>query len=75
MDDKVMALVGAAAGVALAGRGLRPIAKLAMRSAMMAADATAGIGRDLAGLYAEVRAEQRGATPDVERIPTSPPAP
>jgi len=75
MDDKVMALIGAAAGVTLAGRGLRPVAKLAMRSAMMAAEATAGFGRELAGLYAEVKAEQRGTTPDVARIPTSPPAP
>ena len=73
MDDKVMALIGAAAGVTLAGRGLRPVAKLALRSAMMAADATAGIGRELAGLYAEVRAEQRGEQPDAGRTPASPP--
>ena len=75
MDDMVMALIGAAAGVTLAGRGLRPVAKLAMRSAVVAADATAGIGRELAVLYAEVRAEQRGATPDVGSVPASRPAP
>lgn len=62
MDEKMLALVGAAAGVALAGRGLRPVAKLAMRGAVAAADATTGARRELTELYAEAKAEQRGDT-------------
>ena len=73
MDDKVMALIGAAAGVTLAGRGLRPVAKLAMRGAVAAVDAAAGIGRELAGLYAEAQAEQRGARPHADPTPASQP--
>jgi len=61
MDDKVMMLMGAAAGVTLAGRGLRPVAKLAIRGAVAAADATEGARRGLGDLYAEAKAEQRGA--------------
>ncbi len=61
MDDKVMLLMGAAAGATVAGRGLRPVAKLALRGMVAAADATEGARRGLVDLYAEARAEQRGA--------------
>jgi hypothetical protein len=60
MDDKVMLLMGAAAGATVAGRGLRPVAKLAIRGMVAAADATEGARRGLGDLYAEARAEQRG---------------
>lgn len=60
MDDKVMLVMGVAAGVTVAGRGLRPVAKLAMRGMVAAADATEGARRGLGDLYAEARAE-RGA--------------
>lgn len=69
MDDKVMMLMGAAAGVTLAGRGLRPVAKLALRGAVAAADATDGARRGLGDLYAEAKAEQRGAAPTSEAAP------
>ncbi len=59
MDDKVMLLMGAAAGATVAGRGLRPVAKLAIRGMVAAADATEGARRGLGDLYAEARAEQR----------------
>ncbi len=59
MDDKVMLLMGAAAGATVAGRGLRPVAKLALRGMVAAADATEGARRGLGDLYAEARAEQR----------------
>ncbi len=59
MDDKVMLLMGAAAGATVAGRGLRPVAKLAIRGIVAAADATQGARRGLGDLYAEARAEQR----------------
>ncbi len=59
MDEKMIAVVGAAAGMALAGRGLRPLAKLAMRGVVAAADATTGARRQLGELYAEAKSEQR----------------
>lgn len=63
MDEKIFALMGAAAGVALAGRSLRPIAKVAVRGVVVAADtANAGLN-GLAEIYSEVKAEQRGAAP------------
>ncbi|MBA2638231.1 MAG: hypothetical protein H0U79_08455 [Solirubrobacterales bacterium] len=61
MDDKVMIFMGAAAGLTLAGRGLRPVAKLAIKGVVAAADATEGARRGLGDLYAEAKAEQRGA--------------
>ena len=68
MDEKMLALVGAAAGVAVGGRGLRPIAKLAMRGVVAAADATTGARRELSELYAEAKAEQRGAPEDTVAV-------
>lgn len=61
MDEKLVALAGLAAGLTLAGRSLRPVAKVAMRGVVAAADATTGARREVAGLYAEAKAEQRGA--------------
>ena len=60
MDDKVVALMGAAAGMTLLSRRLRPVAKLAMRGVVAATDATQDARRGLAELYAEAKAEQRG---------------
>lgn len=59
MDEKVMLLMGAVAGATVAGRGLRPVAKLAIRGMVAAADATEGARRGIGDLYAEARAEQR----------------
>ena len=74
MDQKTIALVGAVAGVTLAGRGLRPVAKLAMRGVVAAADATSGARRELSDLYAEAKAEQRSPGADAETVPASVPA-
>ncbi len=75
MDDKMLALLGAAAGLTVAGRGLRPVAKLAIRGVVAAADATTGARRELAELYAEAKAEQRGTKADAEAVSASmPPA-
>lgn len=60
MEDKVLMFMGAAAGVTVAGRGVRPVAKLAMRGVIAAADATVGARQGLVDLYAEAKAEQRG---------------
>ncbi len=62
MDDKVAALVGAAAAVTVAGRGLRPVAKLAMKGVVAASEATRDARRGIVELYDEVKAEQRGHT-------------
>ena len=76
MDEKMFALVGAVAGVTVAGRGLRPIAKLAMRGVVAAADVTTGARREFAQMYAEAKAEQRGVEPDAAApAAASPPAP
>ena len=75
MDEKMFALAGAVAGATLAGRGLRPLAKLTIKGAVAAADATTGVRRELATLYAEAKAEQRGTAVDVSAVRASPPAP
>ena len=74
MDEKMVAVVGAVAGATLAGRGLRPVAKLALRGVVAAADATTGARRELAELYAEAKAEQRGSEPDASAGSASAPA-
>ncbi|MDP8909550.1 MAG: hypothetical protein M3N47_10655 [Chloroflexota bacterium] len=73
MDEKMFALVGAVAGVTVAGRGLRPVAKLALRGVVAAADATSAARRELAELYAEAKADHRGGEPDA--VPGSASAP
>lgn len=76
MDEKMFALVGAVAGVTVAGRGLRPVAKLAMRGVVAAADVTSGARREFAQLYAEAKAEQRRPEPDAAApAPAAPAAP
>jgi hypothetical protein len=66
MDEKMFALVGAVAGATVAGRGLRPVAKLALRGVVAVADATSGARRAVGDLYAEARAEQHGSESGVE---------
>ncbi len=60
MDEKTIGLLGAAAAVAVAGRRVRPAAKLMMKGYIAVADMTASTRRDLARLYAEARDEYRG---------------
>ncbi len=63
MDEKVMALVGAAAAVTVVGRGLRPVGKLLMRGVVITTEATTASRRGIQGLYDEVKAErERGGT-------------
>lgn len=62
MDEKVMALMGAAAAVTVAARGLRPAAKLAMKGVVAASEATTDARRGVSELYREAQAERRGAT-------------
>ncbi len=62
MDEKVMAVVGAAAVVTVAGRGMRPVAKMMMRGVVAASDATTAGRRGIQQLYAEAKAERAGAT-------------
>lgn len=64
MDDMAIAVVGAAAAVTVLGKGMRPLAKLAMRGVVTATEATAAGRRGLQDLYTEVKAEreQRSGT-------------
>ncbi len=62
MDEKVMAAVGAAAVVTVAGRGMRPLAKMMMRGVIAANEATAAGRRGIQQLYAEAKAERAGTT-------------
>ena len=73
MDEKMVAVVGAVAGLALAGRGLRPLAKLAMRGVVATTDVTAGARRQLGELYAEAKAEQRRSQDDAGSVSASAP--
>ena len=59
MDEKVAALVGAVAVVTIAGRAMRPVAKLGMRGVVAAGDMVAEAARGVADLYAEVRNDQQ----------------
>ena len=74
MDEKMFALAGAVAGATLAGRGLRPLAKLTIRGVVAAADATTGVRRELADLYAEAKAEQRGTKSEADAVSAPSPA-
>jgi hypothetical protein len=71
MDEKMFALAGAVAGATVAGRGLRPVAKLVLRGVVAAADATTGARRELSELYAEAKAEQRGSEPEADSASAS----
>ncbi len=62
MEERAV-LIGAAAAVALRGRGLRSAVKLAMRGVVAAGEATAGARRELEQLYAEAKEERSAASP------------
>ena len=59
MDEKAIGLLGAAAALAVSGKGLRPVAKQLMKGYVAVADATASRRADLARLHAEARDEYR----------------
>lgn len=75
MDEKVMAVVGAVATVA--GRGVRPLAKMVMRGVVAANEATAAGWRGLQELYSEVKTERTatGAQGEATGTTQPPPAP
>lgn len=58
MDEAAIAVVGAAAAVTVLGKGMRPLAKLAMRGVVTATEATSAGRRGLQDLYTEVKAER-----------------
>ncbi len=62
MEERAV-LIGAAAAVALRGRGLRSAVKLAMRGVVAAGEATAGARRELEQLYVEAKEEHSAASP------------
>ena len=69
MDEKTAALIGAAAALTFAGRGLRPVAKLAMKGVVAAGDLTTDARRGITDLYAEAKSERRSDPPP---LPTHP---
>ncbi len=69
MDEKMAALVGAAAALTFAGRGLRPITKLAMKGVVTAGDLTTDARRGIADLYAEAKSERRSDPPPLPSDP------
>lgn len=82
MDEVAIAVVGAAAAVTVLGKGMRPLAKLAMRGVVTATEATSAGRRGLQDLYTEVKTEreQRSARvapagPTQETAPESAPTP
>lgn len=82
MDEKVIAVVGAAAAVTLVGRGLRPMGKIMMRGFVAATEATTASRRGIEGLYNEVKAEREqggvqaapGKTPEASVAPAAGPS-
>ena len=72
MDEKILAVLGAAAGVTLARRGLRPVAKLVVRGVVAAVDASTGARREVAQLYAEAKAEHGGINAHAGAVSASP---
>ena len=76
MDEVTIAVVGAAAAVTVLGKGMRPLAKLAMRGVVTATEATSAGRRGLQDLYAEVKAEREprsvAAAPEVPAASASP---
>lgn len=63
MDEKMAVLLGAAAALTLAGRGLRPVAKLAMKGVVAAGDATMDARRGVVDLYEEAKRERLADRP------------
>jgi hypothetical protein len=76
MDDVAIAVVGAAAAVTVLGKGMRPLAKLAMRGVVTATELTSAGRRGLQDLHAEVKAEREqktaAAAPEIPAEPASP---
>lgn len=68
MDEKMAALVGAAAALTFAGRGLRPVAKLAMKGVVAAGDLAMDARREITDLYGEAR-EGRSDPPPLPSAP------
>lgn len=58
MDEAVIAVVGGAAAVTVLGKGVRPLAKLAMRGVVTATEATSAGRRAVQDLYTEVKTER-----------------
>ena len=70
MDEVTIAVVGAAAAVTVLGKGMRPLAKLAMRGVVTATEATSAGRRGLQDLYAEVKAErEQRSVPAAPEVP------
>jgi hypothetical protein len=69
MDEKMAALVGAAAALTFAGRGLRPVAKVAMKGVVAAGDVTMDACRRIVDLYAEAKSERRTDPPPLPSQP------
>lgn len=69
MDEKIAALVGAAAALTFASRGLRPVAKLAMKAVVVAGDVTKDAGRGIADLYEEAKGERHSEAPPLPSHP------
>ncbi len=59
MDEVAIAVVGGAAAVTILGKGMRPLAKVAMRGVVTATEATSAGRRGLQELYREVKAERQ----------------
>ncbi len=72
MDEKMAALVGAAAALTFTGRGLRPAAKLAMKGVVAAGDVTMDVRRGIVDLYAEAKSERRSDPPPLPLQPDRP---
>lgn len=76
MDEVAIAVVGAAAAVTVLGKGMRPLAKLAMRGVVTATEATAAGRRGLQDLYTEVKSERdQRSTPATPVVPAQPGSP
>ena len=77
MDEKVLMVIGAAAAVTVAGRGVRPLAKVLMRGLVAANEATTAGRRGLEELYAEAKAERASssASPSAVGAPDASTAP
>jgi hypothetical protein len=71
MDEKALGILGAAAAVAVAGRRLRPVAKLMMKGYVAVEGAAGQARRDIGDLYAEARAERQPATPSAPADPAT----
>ena len=69
MDEKMAAVIGGAAALAFAGRGLRPVAKVAMKGVVAAGDMTMDARRGIVDLYEEAKSERRSDSPPLPSQP------